>query len=298
MPIASINGAQLHYVLLDPVSPVRSTGDVVLVHGLGASLGLWYWKLAPALAESNRVLMFDLRGHGLSSMPSAGYTPQAMAADLEALLDFLDVPEAHFLGHSLGGRIIVHFACQNPQRIKSIVLADVRFKSVESSAAVPERSSRFLSDDCVPPIARLDEEPVAILEALARFRLRTPRIPKRGPFSGIAGRRSALRCLRLLNNTTARDEISRSSDPPVERLAHLSIPTLLVYGERSAAMPTASALIELWPHARLDIVPNADHFFPIVYPDRFLSAVLDFFKSSSEQYLSQDPFEGDVGDEI
>jgi pimeloyl-ACP methyl ester carboxylesterase len=298
MPIASINGVQLHFTVLDPVRPARSNADVVLVHGLGASLGFWYWELAPALAVSNRVLMFDLRGHGLSSMPSAGYTPQAMAADLEALLDFLDVPDAHFLGHSLGGKIIVHLACQNPQRVKSIVLADVRFKSVESSAAAPERATPFFSDDRVPRNAGLDEEPVAILEALARFRLRTPRIPKRGPFSGIAGRHSALRCLRLLNNTTARDEISRSSDPPVERLAQLSIPTLLVYGERSSAMPTASALIQLWPHARLDIIARADHFFPILYPDRFLSAVHDFFKSSIGQHLSPDPFEEDVGDEI
>jgi pimeloyl-ACP methyl ester carboxylesterase len=279
MPVASINGFQLHFIVLDPVSPARRKGNVVLVHGLGASLAFWHWKLAPALAISNRVLMFDLRGHGLSSMPSAGYTAQAMAADLEALLDFLGVADAHFLGHSLGGRIITHFACRNPQRIKSVVLADVRLNSVEPMAGFAGRSSPFFPTDHVAETAGLDKEPVAVLEALARFRLRTPRVPKVGPFSGIGGRRSALRWLRLLNNTTARDELSRSSDPPAERLALLNTPTLLVYGGRSPALPTGSALQKLWPHARLDIIPGADHFFPIVYPDRFLSTVSSFLDS-------------------
>ena len=294
MPIASINGVQLHFVVLDPVRPARSNADVVLVHGLGASLGFWYWKLAPALAISNRVLMFDLRGHGLSSMPSAGYTSQSMAADLEALLDFLGVADAHFLGHSLGGRIIIQFACQNPQRIKSIVLADVRLKSAEPRAAVIEDSSPFFTNHVSGPVG-LDADPVAVLEALARFQLRTPRAPKFGPFSGLAGRRSALRWLRLLNNTKAREEISGSSDPPAERLTLLHTPTLLVYGERSSAIPTASALTRLWPHARLDIIPGADHFFPLVYPDRFLSAVHGFFKSSTDQQTWPDLSEVGVG---
>jgi len=270
MPLASINGVQLHFIVLDPVSPARSNADVVLVHGFGASLGFWYW-LAPALAASNRVLIFDLRGHGLSSMPSAGYTTQVMAADLEALVDFLGVPEAHFLGHSFGGRIIIHFASKNPERIKSIVLVDVLLKSVG------------------PKAVGSDEEPAVALEALARFRLR-------GPFSGIAGRLSALQVLRLLNKTTAPDEISRSSDPPAERLAQLNKPTLLVYGERSGALPTASALAQLWPHARTDIIPGVDHLFPIVYPERFLSTVSSFLKFQSYRHVRSDLSEGGVGD--
>ena len=104
MPIASVNGVRLHFVVLDPVRPARNNGNVVLVHGLGETLGCWYWKLAPELSRFNRVVMFDLRGHGLSSMPSTGYTAQVMATDVLALLDYLGVADAHFLGHSLGGR--------------------------------------------------------------------------------------------------------------------------------------------------------------------------------------------------
>jgi pimeloyl-ACP methyl ester carboxylesterase len=297
MPIASVNGVRLHFLVLDPVRPARNNGNVVLVHGLGGTLGCWYWKLAPELARSNRVVMFDLRGHGLSSMPSTGYTAQVMATDVLALLDYLGVADAHFLGHSLGGRIIVHLACLDPRRVKSIILADVRLKLVESVVAALGRSSQLFSADHSAGTSGFRDEPVAVLEKLARRRLRTPHAPTGGPFSGIAGRRSALQWLHLLNSTTARDDMVQCSDPPVELLAQLSAPTLLAYGERSPAMQTATALTQLWPHARLNIVPGANHFFPVVQPDRLLSAVNSFFRTGTDRHVWPDPSLGAVSDE-
>jgi pimeloyl-ACP methyl ester carboxylesterase len=282
VPVAALQGALLHFEVLNPIRPAGSDLNVVLVHGLGTNLRFWYWKLAPALAAFHRVVIFDLRGHGLSSMPRTGYTAGVMATDLEALLDFLGVADAHFLGHSFGGRVVVHFACKNPKRVNSIVLADVRLKSVQPKVtgslfgAVPARGTvGFVKDE--------DEPAIAFLEALACFRLkagglsRTARAPKAGPFSGVAGGRNAIRWLRLLNLTTARDDIARSGDPTAEQLVHLSKPTLLVYGEYSHAMPTAAALVNLWPHARIDVVSRANHFFPIAYPERFVSTVTNFF---------------------
>jgi pimeloyl-ACP methyl ester carboxylesterase len=287
VPVASLDGVLLHFVVLNPACPAGKNADVVLVHRLGASLGFWYWKLTPALAASNRVLIFDFRGHGLSSMPRTGYTAQIMAADLKALLDFVGVTEAHFLGHSFGGRIIIHFACKYPERVKSIVLADVRLKSVQPTvtsssgrywsllrAALARRGIRIDQDASEPA--------VAILEALARLRLniqglrRTSNIPIASPFSGNAGRRIAVQWLRLLDETTAPDDIGRSSDPTAKQLSQLNRPTLLVYGECSHAMPTVTGLKDVWPHARTKIIPDAGHLFPIAHPERLLAPVHRF----------------------
>ena len=86
------------------------------------------------------------------------------------------------------------------------------------------------------------------------------------------------------------------SDPPVELLAQLSAPTLLAYGNASPAMQTATALTQLWPHAPLNMVPGANHFFPVVQPDRLLSAVNSFFRTRI-RYVWPDPSLGAVSDE-
>jgi pimeloyl-ACP methyl ester carboxylesterase len=285
MPVASLRDVLLHFAVLNRAGPGRSNADVVLVHGLGANLRFWYYNLLPALAAINRVVFFDLRGHGLSSMPRTGYTAHVMAADLGALLDFLGIGEAHVVGHSFGGRVAISFAQQSPKRVKSLVLADVRLKSVQPKVTI---SRPFWPPQIPAAIRGADDngEPaVAVLEALARFRLkiqgsqRASAIPRFSPFSGYAGRRNALRWLRLLDETTARDDICQSSDPSVDQLARVCTPTLLVYGECSPAMPTATALKQLWPHAQADIVSRAGHFFPIEHPGHLLASVGNFVRA-------------------
>jgi pimeloyl-ACP methyl ester carboxylesterase len=293
VPVAALQGVLLHFVVLNPVDPAWSRSDVVLVHGLGSNLRFWYWKLAPGLAVFNRVVIFDLRGHGLSSMPRTGYTAGTMATDLEALLNYLGVAEAHFLGHSFGGRVVAHFACENPRRVSSIALADVRLKSVQPKVTISETSLPPLravpARGAVRSVAEEDEPAVAVLEALARLQLKArglsgmPRVPGASPFSGPAGSRNAVRWLRMLRDTTAREDITRSRDPTALQLAQLNKPTLLVYGGCSHAMPTATALQQLWPHAQTDIIPHAGHLFPLEYPERLLFTVGRFLAA---QYSS------------
>jgi len=291
MPTAPLPGVLLHYVTLQPAHDPRGRSDVVLVHGLGANLALWYWYIAPALVKRHRVLMFDLRGHGLSSMPQSGYSAQAMAEDLRAHLDFLGVTAAHLLGHSFGGRILVHFACKYPDRVKSLTLADVLLKSIQPQVhlfdwAEGQGFRAALACAGISMAADTQEPSIAILEALARLRLSrrdvAPGMPAFAtPFMGHAGRRNAMNWIRLLEQTTARDDIVNGTDPSFEQLSQINKPTLLVYGEYSHAMPTARELRRLWPRARTEVVSRASHFFPIGHPERLLAPV-DQFLSAQE----------------
>ena len=111
-----VNGTRLNYVV---------TGDgprvVVLTHGLGSDLEFWTPHVE-ALAKHYRVLRWDLRGAGQSARPPGPYSPTLFAQDLAALLDRLEITEAHVVGHSGGGGVSQRFALDFPARVRSLVL--------------------------------------------------------------------------------------------------------------------------------------------------------------------------------
>jgi non-heme chloroperoxidase len=75
---------------------------VVLIHGYPLS-GRGWDKQVPALLDAGyRVITYDRRGFGQSSQPTAGYDYDTFAADLSALLEYLDLRDAVLVGHSMG----------------------------------------------------------------------------------------------------------------------------------------------------------------------------------------------------
>lgn len=96
---------------------------VLVLHGLLGQGRNWA-SLARRLARGRRLLLVDLRNHGRSPHhPVMSYA--AMAADLEALLDRLDLPRASLLGHSMGGKAAMLLACTRPERVERLVVVDV-----------------------------------------------------------------------------------------------------------------------------------------------------------------------------
>ena len=105
---------------------VKQAGEgpaVVLLHGLfGASANLG--AVARALQATFSVFSVDLPGHGRSAW-LANPTLPAMAERLWHWLDDAGLPRAHFVGHSLGGKVAMELALQQPQRVSSLTVADI-----------------------------------------------------------------------------------------------------------------------------------------------------------------------------
>lgn len=100
---------------------------VVFIHGAGGSSVVWYKQLKEFKAHFN-LLMIDLRGHGKSTDLSEAiwnkeYTFQEITMDIIEVLDYHDIPPAHFAGVSLGTIIARTLAEMEPIRVKSMVLA-------------------------------------------------------------------------------------------------------------------------------------------------------------------------------
>ncbi|TGT15307.1 alpha/beta fold hydrolase, partial [Mesorhizobium sp. M4B.F.Ca.ET.172.01.1.1] len=74
---------------------------VVLIHGFGDTGDMWK-PLALDLATDHTVIVPDLRGMGLSSIPESGYEKWNQAADIRAVLDHLGIGNADIIGHDIG----------------------------------------------------------------------------------------------------------------------------------------------------------------------------------------------------
>jgi pimeloyl-ACP methyl ester carboxylesterase len=100
----------------------RDAPALILLHGMGASLHTWEpW--ARALADSFRVIRFDLPGHGLTPAdPTGDYRDVRSHEILAALMDSLGVARATLIGNSMGGRIAWSFAADRPERVDKLVL--------------------------------------------------------------------------------------------------------------------------------------------------------------------------------
>src|SRR5687768_17408929 len=95
-----------------------SGSPVVLVHANFASLRMWDAQI-PALSEHFAVIAYDVRGFGRSPLHPGRHTDQG---DLHALLQALEIRDAHLVGLSMGAAIVMACALQYPAVVRSLVI--------------------------------------------------------------------------------------------------------------------------------------------------------------------------------
>jgi len=119
MPVVHANGLDIHY-------RITGTGaeTVLLINGVGDDLEAWAMQVDPFVAAGLRVVTFDNRGVGRSSLPPGPYSSRAMAADTKALVDGLALTGLHLVGVSMGGLIAQEYALSYPADLRSVVLAN------------------------------------------------------------------------------------------------------------------------------------------------------------------------------
>lgn len=123
-----------------------SGNPIFLIHGLFGSLSN-LGNLARALVPSFRVICVDLRNHG-DSPHDGQMSLLSMAADIVELMDDLSIAHAFFVGHSLGGKVAMQLAMTNPDRVRSLVVADM--------APVKYRDNNSLSINALHELSKID----------------------------------------------------------------------------------------------------------------------------------------------
>jgi len=130
---------------------------LVLSNSIGTDLHMWNGQI-PALTRHFRVLRYDARGHGASSVPPGPYSLARLGEDVLELLDALQIRRAHFLGLSLGGIVGQWLAVNAAERIERLVLAntsawlgpkeqwDARIADVLEAEDMQETAAMFLGN--------------------------------------------------------------------------------------------------------------------------------------------------------
>jgi long-chain acyl-CoA synthetase len=104
------------------ISPDRPQRTLVFLHGFGGHAVQWMYQLQKFSLE-NRVIAFDLRGHGQSDKPPSNYSMGQILDDVRVALNVLGVDDKIvLLGHSFGGSVAAEFAVKWPERVERLVL--------------------------------------------------------------------------------------------------------------------------------------------------------------------------------
>jgi len=224
---------------------------VILLHGFGSSLETWEpW--AAVLDRQYRVIRFDLPGFGLTGPdPSGNYTDRRAVLILAALMDQLGIQKADLIGNSLGGKIAWNFAAAYPERVNRLVLISPDgFASPGFEYGVKPK---------LPAIMRL------LPYTLPRFMLRmNVAIAYANPKKLSDATLTRYQDM-MLAPGDRRAILERTQqvflEPPEPRLAKISAPTLILWGEEDRMIPFSNSADYMRdiPHAQRVALPGLGH---------------------------------------
>jgi len=123
MHMADLGNVRLQYRIDGP----SDGAPVVFSNSLGTDLRLWD-AILPLLPGGLKIIRYDMRGHGLSSLPPAPYSMDDLVGDIEALLDHLHIRECLFVGLSIGGMIGQGLAVKRLDLVRAMVLSNTGAK--------------------------------------------------------------------------------------------------------------------------------------------------------------------------
>lgn len=271
-----LHGRAVNYVQ-EGAGPV-----LLLVHGMAGSYLNWERVIEP-LAQRYTVVAPDLPGHGSSAPGGGDYSIGALATELRDLLAVLGHDSATFVGHSLGGGIVMQAAYQFPELTERLVLVSsgglgLEVSPVLRAAALPG-SGLFIAATAKTAsraggavgrgLAAVGWRPTADLAEVARGYASLADADRRNAFLGTV--RSVINSHG--QSVNASDRLYLAQD----------IPVLLVWGDRDPIIPVEHGrrAHEAMPGSRLEVFAGVGHVPPAEAPERFV-AVLERFLAETE----------------
>jgi|GEM_PF-76098 len=261
-------------------------GTVMLIMGIAANALVWPPELIEdLLAGGYRVIRYDHRGTGLSTSDRRHYTLVDMADDTRAILDALNIEQAHIVGLSMGGMIAQELALNDPERVASLSLLMTTGDSQD-----PELPPLSLSVGFDLTRTSLKYGIFPSERRRMRLQMAIHRLIAGEAWQGYDLHYVAQQVLYNLrerngyNLTTAYRHLSavRNSPPRLERLRELNLPTLAVHGELDPLIPIAHGrkLAETIPGAQGVWLEDLGHDVPSERASELTGALLTYFETA------------------
>ena len=241
-------------------------GDpLILVHGLADDHRAWRRAL-PDLMLRRRVVMYDLRGHGETSLGSPDATLRQLGGDLVALMDAIGISRADVAGFSLGGTIAMRAAIDHASRVRGLVL-------VATSSRVGRAAAQWYTER----VEMVDGDDARLRDTLARD---TSDVYAESPGEleeGLLIRRQSTADPRGYRNACAA-MAGLNANPLDPELGVIKAPTLIVASERDRHCPPKAAEIIAAgiKGARLEVMADAGHPIPVEKPCELARSINSF----------------------
>ncbi|HEY8045882.1 MAG TPA: alpha/beta hydrolase [Streptosporangiaceae bacterium] len=251
---------------------------VVLIHGYPLS-GRGWDKQVPALLEAGyRVITYDRRGFGKSSQPASGYDYDTFAADLNTLLEHLDLRDAVLVGHSMGtGEVTRYLGRYGPARVaKGVLVAPIPpylLQAADNPDGVPQAVF-----DGFTAAARADT-PAWMKGFLDSF-YNTDTL--RGTLVSDQAFTASWNLAVTASATAAVACIATWTTDFRDDLPEIGVPVLVIQGDADQVLPldkTGQRLPGLIKDVQLVIVEGGPHAIPWTHAGQVNTALLDFIRS-------------------
>ncbi|MFI5251086.1 MAG: alpha/beta fold hydrolase [Bacteroidota bacterium] len=258
-----VNGINVYY---EEHGPETAT-PVVFIHGFPFNSEMWKPQVE-ALQSTYRVIVYDIRGHGKSSVSDGQYSIEYFVDDLFALLDHITIKKVVLVGLSMGGYIALRAIEREPGRVRAIVLCDTKsdadtnetkIRRANQAKAIKANGTKGFADDFVHAVffeKTFQFNPGAVQSIHAMIENMSP--------LAIAGASLAM---------ASRTDTTSS-------LGRISVPAMIMVGENDTLTPPHSAMQmkEKMPNAEMYIIPNAAHVSNLENPKDFNNRLLTFLQ--------------------
>jgi esterase len=256
-------------------------GDpVIILHGLYGSSDNWI-TIGRALSEQFEVWMPDLRNHGRSPH-SSKHTYEDMQNDLVEFMNEHEIEKATLIGHSMGGKAVMHFSMNHPERISHMIVIDIAPKSYLFSLEL--ESDTLNHKTIMEAMMDLNFEGVKHREELDELLSKNIRSIKIRQF--------------LLKNVKRNEDKSfgwsLNIEALYENLEHIldgtslsganlgegitNFPVLFIKGANSDYITEEDKekIQEVFPYAEFQTILNAGHWLHAEQPDELLRTLINF----------------------
>jgi non-heme chloroperoxidase len=245
---------------------------ILFLNSAGVSTQMWDYQMVEFADQGYRCIAFDRRGHGRSDRPLGGYEYDTFADDVASVISALDLQDLTLVGHSMaGGEIVRHLTRHGSARVARIVLlaptTPYLMKTADNPNGVPQstfealRASwrrdfpKWVADNTAPFF--VPETSPAMMQTFAALLMQCPV-------------QVAIACNKALTTTDFRAD-----------LAKISVPALVVHGDRDASAPlalTGKPTAELIPGCRFKVYQGAPHGLMYTHMERLNTDILQFVR--------------------
>ena len=272
---------------------IGSGPTLLLLHGYPQNHRCWL-KVLPELQKHFTCVLPDLRGYGESEAPSDDsdhytYSKRRMALDVIGILDALNLPSAHVLGHDRGARVAYRMALDHPLRVTKLGIIEIVptgdfWRAWNAELAMKAYHWTFLAQPSPLPERLIDAHPREYIEATLKSWILHGGLdvfPPESLESYLSQAEDPKRIAAMCADYRAGATYDRNADEADRKArAQINCPTLFIWARNGFPAKSGNAA-EVWRAWAPDLEDHAiesGHFAMEENPGAVLEAVLPFFK--------------------